>query len=153
MTDETNLDDLLLDWEEQQLSSAEIRAFCESRGITHETTVRELTRRADALDRITGFLSDRNAGQSGQVSSLDETRLETTSQIDVRPVFATGGRSAIHPGMENPIGRPIALKTLLRHVPDRQICRARLAREAPVAWLTSAPRDSAGLPTWRVGTH
>lgn len=132
MPENPDFNDLLLEWEEQNLGPGDLRLFCESRGIDDEATVREFAKKANSLDRITRFLDDGESAQTDSVSALKEQQFETFNQVEVQAVFATGGRSAVHLAYEKLISRPVALKTLLDRVPDPSLSRARLIREARV---------------------
>ena len=90
MTDPTDLQDLLLEWEEQNQGIEGVRAFCESRGVGDEPTVQEFAKRAQALQRINGFLADEEPSQCDSVSTLKPGTIETQTALNLRSVLRLG---------------------------------------------------------------
>ncbi len=132
MSENPDFDELLLEWEEQEIAANNIAEFCESRGIHDEATVQEFAKRASALERVTRFLSSGDVAESTRVSALSEQQIEIINRIEIQEAFAFGGRSAIHTAIEQPISRSVALKTLLARTYDEDLSRARLVREAKI---------------------
>ena len=149
MTTAPNLDDLLLEWEDQEEANLDnVNSFCESRGIHDASTIEEFARRAIALDRISRFLSQDDRSSSTPVSALiEQTNVQATSQLDIQAAFAYGGRSAIHRAIETPLSRPVAVKTLLDEAPHQNLSRARLIREAKILGSLQHP---AILPVYQL---